>query len=190
MQALLVRIFANSASTNVLAIDNRNRFWAFMRNILNIPFVENIKRLLDTLCCVMHFFTQTIYLQRNITRVQIAHLLLCVNLWHVTALVLISCPSQHEGLHLDLRELNTVRLVRDKRSSTGLAAVLGPGNTWAKVLKVIPPQRSVVSYTDSSAVIVSYTDSSAALQNGAHVFKNWVIYDDLWSGMRLNFLLD
>ena len=48
---------------------------------------------------------------------------------------------QHAGLHLDLRELNMVRLVRDKRSSTGLAAVLGPGGTWGDVLKVIPPER-------------------------------------------------
>ena len=48
---------------------------------------------------------------------------------------------QHGGLHLDLRELNMVRLVRDERSSTGLAAVLGPGGTWGDVLKVIPPER-------------------------------------------------
>ena len=60
---------------------------------------------------------------------------------------LTACLSQHEGLHLDLRELDTVRLVRDKRSITGLAAVLGPGNTWARVLRVIPPDRSVFTST-------------------------------------------
>lgn len=48
---------------------------------------------------------------------------------------------QHAGLHLDLRELNRVRLVRDKTSTTGLAAVLGPGGTWGHVLKVIPPEK-------------------------------------------------
>ena len=48
---------------------------------------------------------------------------------------------QHAGLHLDLRELNMVRLVRNKRSHTGLAAVLGPGGAWGDVLKVIPPER-------------------------------------------------
>ena len=58
-----------------------------------------------------------------------AHSTLCVRLF------------QHGGLHLDLRELNTVRLVRSRRSDTGLAAVLGPGNTWAAVLRVIPPDR-------------------------------------------------
>ena len=48
---------------------------------------------------------------------------------------------QHEGLHLDLRELNTVRLVKWRRSQTGLAAVLGTGNTWGRVLSFIPPTK-------------------------------------------------
>ena len=48
---------------------------------------------------------------------------------------------QHGGLHLDLRSLAKVRLVQTKRSSTGLAAVLGPGGTWGHVLKVIPPEK-------------------------------------------------
>ena len=48
---------------------------------------------------------------------------------------------QHEGLHLDLRELNTVRLLKWRRSQTGLAAVLGTGNTWARVLSFIPPTK-------------------------------------------------
>ena len=48
---------------------------------------------------------------------------------------------QHEGLHLDLRDLNTVRLVKWRRGRSGLAAVLGPGNTWGRVLSFIPPTR-------------------------------------------------
>ena len=48
---------------------------------------------------------------------------------------------QHEGLHLDLRELNTVRLVKLRRGQTGLAAVLGTGNTWGRVLSFIPPTK-------------------------------------------------
>ena len=48
---------------------------------------------------------------------------------------------QHEGLHLDLRELNTVRLVKWRGSQTGLAAVLGTGNTWGRVLSFIPPTK-------------------------------------------------
>ena len=89
------------------------------------------------------FLTQTI--DKNIIVVQIVlPILFCVtcDICDITSLT--ACLSQHEGLHLDLRELDTVRLVRDKRSNTGLAAVLGPGNTWARVLKVIPPDRSVV----------------------------------------------
>ena len=37
------------------------------------------------------------------------------------------------GLHLDLRALATVRLVETRESSTGWAAQLGPGATWAQV---------------------------------------------------------
>ena len=48
---------------------------------------------------------------------------------------------QHGGLHLDLRSLAKVRLVATKRSSTGLAAVLGPGNTWGMVLRHIRPYK-------------------------------------------------
>ena len=55
--------------------------------------------------------------------------------------ICISICLQHAGLHLDLRDLSRVRLVRDKASNTGLAAVLGPGGTWGDVLKVIPPEK-------------------------------------------------
>ena len=49
--------------------------------------------------------------------------------------------GQDSGLHLDLRELNTVRLLKWRRSQTGLAALLGTGNTWARVLSFIPPTK-------------------------------------------------
>ena len=39
------------------------------------------------------------------------------------------------------RLLNRVRLVRSRRSPTGLAAVLGPGSTWGRVLSFIPWHR-------------------------------------------------
>lgn len=48
---------------------------------------------------------------------------------------------QHEGLHLDLRELNTVKLIKTRRSQSGLAAVLGTGSTWGRVLDFIPPTK-------------------------------------------------
>jgi len=52
------------------------------------------------------------------------------------------CTSlKHEGLHLDLRELNHVELVRTKRSATGLAAILGPGSDWRRVLSFIPADK-------------------------------------------------
>ena len=36
------------------------------------------------------------------------------------------------------RSLNKVKLVRSRRSSTGLAARLGPGSNWQRVLSIIP----------------------------------------------------
>merc|ERR1719331_2967323 len=44
------------------------------------------------------------------------------------------------GLHLDLRELAGVHLHQSHLSSTGWAAVLGPGATWSKVLEEIDPE--------------------------------------------------
>ena len=59
----------------------------------------------------------------------------------VVSLAVVEVRFQHEGLHLDLRELNTVRLIKWRRSQTGLAAVLGTGNTWGRVLSFIPPTK-------------------------------------------------
>ena len=59
----------------------------------------------------------------------------------VGSLAVVEVRFQHEGLHLDLRELNTVRLVKWRRSQSGLAAVLGTGNTWERVLSFIPPTK-------------------------------------------------
>ena len=59
----------------------------------------------------------------------------------VVSLAVVEVRCQHEGLHLDLRELNTVRLVKWRRSQSGLAAVLGTGNTWERVLSFIPPTK-------------------------------------------------
>ena len=39
------------------------------------------------------------------------------------------------------RSLNKVKLVRSRRSSTGFAAVLGPGSNWQRVLSIIPWDR-------------------------------------------------
>jgi len=56
-----------------------------------------------------------------------------------------TCQSlKHGGLHLDLRLLAIVKLIRTKESKTGLSAVLGTGNTWANVLKIIPPTKYTV----------------------------------------------
>ena len=53
-----------------------------------------------------------------------------------------TCTSLKDGgVHLDLRSLNKVQLVKTRRSRTGIAAVLGPGNTWGRVLSVIPPEK-------------------------------------------------
>ena len=54
---------------------------------------------------------------------------------------IVEVGCQHEGLHLDLRALDTVRLIRSKTSLTGLVAVLGTGNTWGRVLDFIPPTK-------------------------------------------------
>ena len=43
------------------------------------------------------------------------------------------------------RSLNKVKLVRSRRSSTGLAARLGPGSNWQRVLSIIPWDRWVLS---------------------------------------------
>ena len=48
---------------------------------------------------------------------------------------------QNGGIHLDLRSLNKVRLVNAKRSSSGVAVILGPGSTWKRVLEFVPPER-------------------------------------------------
>ena len=37
--------------------------------------------------------------------------------------------------------LRKVELVRTRESGTGHAALLGPGNTWGNVLRVLPIQR-------------------------------------------------
>ena len=37
--------------------------------------------------------------------------------------------------------LRKVELVRTRESGTGQAALLGPGNTWGNVLRVLPIQR-------------------------------------------------
>ena len=53
-----------------------------------------------------------------------------------------TCTSLKDGgVHLDLRTLNKVQLVKTKRSRTGIAAVLGPGSTWGRVLSIIPPEK-------------------------------------------------
>ena len=45
------------------------------------------------------------------------------------------------SLHLDMRLMNKVRLVHTNRSSTRLAAELGPGSTWERVQKILPTSK-------------------------------------------------
>ena len=47
-------------------------------------------------------------------------------------------PNHYCMLWLRLRK---VELVRTGESGTGHAALLGPGNTWGNVLRVLPIQR-------------------------------------------------
>lgn len=50
-----------------------------------------------------------------------------------------TCTSIRQGgMHVDLRELNGVKLIFTDSSSTGIAAVLGPGSTWGRVQRFIP----------------------------------------------------
>ena len=50
-----------------------------------------------------------------------------------------TCTSLRAGaLLLDTRSLNTVSLVPDTDSPTGLTALLGTGATWAQVQAVLP----------------------------------------------------
>ena len=46
--------------------------------------------------------------------------------------------KQNHTKRLLARSLNKVKLVRSRRSSTGLAARLGPGSNWQRVLSIIP----------------------------------------------------
>ena len=51
----------------------------------------------------------------------------------------LTIPNHNCMLWLRLRK---VELVRTGESGTGHAALLGPGNTWGNVLRVLPIQRS------------------------------------------------
>ena len=59
-----------------------------------------------------------------------------------------TCTSLKEGsLHIDLREMDEVTLTRTNKSSTGLAAVLGPGQRWGRVQEILPFERYMVALT-------------------------------------------
>ena len=55
----------------------------------------------------------------------------------IGAIVVFSCV-------LSCASMRTVKLVRTERSSTGVAALLGPGGTWGQVQRKISPK--VFSY--------------------------------------------
>ena len=45
-----------------------------------------------------------------------------------------------EGIHIDMTRINKIKLV-NMHLNNGPALVLGPGSTWGRVLKKIPPDR-------------------------------------------------
>eukprot|EP00092_Neocalanus_flemingeri_P022800 GFUD01024724.1.p1 GENE.GFUD01024724.1~~GFUD01024724.1.p1 ORF type:complete len:607 (-),score=100.10 GFUD01024724.1:109-1884(-) len=56
-----------------------------------------------------------------------------------------TCTSlKNGGIHLDLRSLNRVKLTNAKRSSSGVAVILGPGSTWRRVLEYVPPEKYTI----------------------------------------------
>jgi len=51
-----------------------------------------------------------------------------------------TCNSIKEGsLHIDMRNINSINIVQDSDSPTGLVAMLDAGATWGMVLRAIPP---------------------------------------------------
>ena len=56
------------------------------------------------------------------------------------------------GLHIDLRRLRKVELVETSESGSGYAALLGTGNTWGEVLRVLPVERWSMSHGQCPSV--------------------------------------
>merc|ERR1719312_322041 len=51
-----------------------------------------------------------------------------------------TCNSfKNNSLHIDMREMDSIQLIQDSDSPTGLAALLGAGATWGSVLRILPP---------------------------------------------------